>query len=397
MTGPVTELRPGVSQTLSVVIPVYRAGSALEATCREILEVCTDVSPVPSVAVRLEELILVCDNPGLPDEVLAHLSGLADLDERVRVVWLARNFGQHPATVAGIVSTNGDWVVTMDEDGQHDPAFIQDLLATAGRNRTPLVYAAPTNARPHGAVRNAASWVSGRVARSVSGVPVRFHSFRLLEGGLARSACAYAGENVFLDVALAWTCGTPSACPVELRQESVPSSYSYRKLLSHFWRLVVSSGTRPLRAIAAAGILVAVSGLLVGGYFVGLRLTGGIVEPGWTSVMVVLLVLLGGLFIAVAVVAEYVGQAVRNTVGRPVYVRVDAPDARALHVLHTHLLAADEVGADEASEEGAVGVAGESGQRVGPSEAGGAPPVGELGAPDQRGEPDGATGAGPVP
>ena len=259
MTG--REQAPPVSQTLSVVIPVYRAGPALEATCREILEVCTDVSPVPTVAVRLEELILVCDNPGLPDDVLAHLAGLADLDERVRVVWLSRNFGQHPATVAGIVSTNGDWVVTMDEDGQHDPAFIRDMLATAGRNRTPLVYAAPTNARPHGAMRNAGSWVSGRVARSVSGVPVRFHSFRLLEGGLARSACAYAGENVFLDVALAWTCGTPSACPVQLRQESVPSAYSYRRLLSHFWRLVVSSGTRPLRAIAAAGLLVAVSGL----------------------------------------------------------------------------------------------------------------------------------------
>jgi glycosyltransferase involved in cell wall biosynthesis len=377
-----------VSQTLSVVIPVYRAGPALEATCREILRVCTDVSPVPSVAVRLEELILVCDNPGLPDDVLAHLAGMADLDERVRVVWLSRNFGQHPATVAGIVSTNGDWVVTMDEDGQHDPAFIGDLVATAGRNRTPLVYAAPTNARPHGAVRNAASWVSGRVARSVSGVPVRFHSFRLLEGGLARSACAYAGENVFLDVALAWTCGTPAACPVQLRQESVPSSYSYRRLLSHFWRLVVSSGTRPLRAIAAAGLLVAVSGLLVGAYIIGLRLSGEIVEPGWTSVMVVLLVLLGGLFIAVAVVAEYVGQAVRNTVGRPVYVRVDPPEARALHVLHTHLVAAGQAGAG-----GATDATGATGDRPagGATDATGATGDGPAGGAGSAG------GAGRVP
>ena len=204
-------------QSLSIVIPVYRAGAALESTVREVLEVCADVSPTPGVRIALDELILVCDNPGLPVEALDHLAGLADLDERVRVVWLSRNFGQHPATVAGIVSTNGDWVVTMDEDGQHDPAFIRAMLATAGRNRTPLVYAEPTNTRPHGAMRNAASWVSGRVARSVSGVPVRFNSFRLLEGSLARSACAYAGENVFLDVSLSWTCGPPSACPVELR------------------------------------------------------------------------------------------------------------------------------------------------------------------------------------
>ena len=171
MTDAASDPRAPVAQSLSVVIPVYRAGPALEATVREVLAVCADVSPTPGVRIPLDELILVCDNPGLPVETLDHLASLADLDERVRVVWLSRNFGQHPATVAGIVSTNGDWVVTMDEDGQHDPAFIREFLATAGRNRTPLVYAEPTNTRPHGAMRNAASWVSGRVARSVSGVP----------------------------------------------------------------------------------------------------------------------------------------------------------------------------------------------------------------------------------
>ncbi len=325
------------SQSLSVVIPVFRAGPVLESTCREILRSGAEVSPVDSLLVRLEELILVCDNPDLPDEDMDHLRGLTALDERVRIVWLSRNFGQHPATVAGIVSSNGDWIVTMDEDGQHDPAFIRDMLGTAGRNRTSLVYAAPTNARPHGALRNAGSWVSGRVARSVTGVPVRFHSFRLLEGSVGRSACAYAGENVFLDVALAWSCGTPSDCPVLLRSEPVASSYSYRKLLSHFWRLVVSSGTRPLRFIAALGLLAAVTGLLVGAYLLALRISGAIQVPGWTSVIVALLVLLGGLYVGIAVVAEYVGQAVRNTVGRPVYVRVDPPDGRALHVLHDHL------------------------------------------------------------
>jgi hypothetical protein len=341
VTTPGQDRPDAIAQSLSIVIPVYRAGPALESTVREILDVCADVSPSPGVRIALDELILVCDNPGLPVEALDHLAGLADLDERVRVVWLSRNFGQHPATVAGIVSTNGDWVVTMDEDGQHDPAFIQALLATAGRNRTPLVYAEPANARPHGAMRNAASWVSGRVARSVTGVPARFHSFRLLEGSLARSACAYAGENVFLDVSLSWTCGPPSACPVQLRQEAAPSSYNYRRLLSHFWRMIVSSGTRPLRFIAAAGVVIAVTGLVVGAWLIVERIRGAIPVPGWTSVVIALLVLLGGLYIAVAVVAEYVGQAVRNTVGRPVYVRVDPPQARALHVLSRSLMAAE--------------------------------------------------------
>jgi hypothetical protein len=85
--------------------------------------------------------------------------------------------------------------------------------------------------------------------------------------------------------------------------------------------------------------VIALTGLVVGAGLIVARIRGEIPVPGWTSVVIGLLVLLGGLYIAVAVVAEYVGQAVRNTVGRPVYVRVDPPGARALHVLSASLVA----------------------------------------------------------
>ena len=64
----------------------------------------------------------------------------------VRPIWLSRNFGQHPATFAGLASTVGQWVVTLDEDGQQDPRDIAKLLDAALEARTRLVYASPTNA-----------------------------------------------------------------------------------------------------------------------------------------------------------------------------------------------------------------------------------------------------------
>lgn len=320
-------------QSLSVVIPVYRAGLALAATCAELLDGSANRSPSPNIEVVLSELILVCDNPGLPVAELDRISGLANLDPRVRVIWLARNFGQHPATIAGIVSSNGDWVVTMDEDGQHDPTAIAAMLETAGTQRASLVYAAPTNARPHGFARNTASWISGRVARFLLASQVRFHSFRLLEGSLARSACAYAGENVFLDVALSWTHGRATSCPVRMRAEATTSSYNLHRLASHFWRMVLSTGTRPLRTAALAGVGVTLAGLVFGLFTVQQRIAGNIPVPGWTSVIITMLVLVGGLYIMLAVVAEYLGQTVRNTAGRPVYVRADPPEMRALFQL----------------------------------------------------------------
>jgi hypothetical protein len=331
-----------LTQTLSVVIPVYRAGDALQTTVKELLAVAGSFSMADGVVVELDEVVLVCDNPALPVRERAAVRSLEDLDRRVRTVWLARNFGQHPATVAGIVSTNGDWVATMDEDGQHDPAELPAMLLAAARTGRPLVYASPTNEPPHGAVRNAASRGAKRVFRRLSGAAGDFHSFRLVEGGIARSACAYIGDNVYLDVAMRWSCGEAAYCPMLMRAETVASSYDARKLLSHFWRMVLSTGTRPLRLVAAGGLLVALLGVIVAAVVAQRRLSGEFPTPGWTSVMVSQLVLLGGVFVTLAVLAEYVGFAVNNAIGKPLYVKVEHADTRVLWTLQAAL---DEAGA----------------------------------------------------
>ena len=67
-------------------------------------------------------MILVHD--GAIDNSDAVISSLASRLPYVTAIWLSRNFGQHPATLAGMASTNGDWVATLDEDGQHNPADI---------------------------------------------------------------------------------------------------------------------------------------------------------------------------------------------------------------------------------------------------------------------------------
>jgi undecaprenyl-phosphate 4-deoxy-4-formamido-L-arabinose transferase len=328
-----------VHQTLSVVIPVYSGDEGVAQTCQELLREAAQIHLADDVRVELLEVFLVCDNPQMPDSNLERLRVLEESDRRIRVVWLSKNFGQHPATIAGIVSTNGDWVVTMDEDGQHDPRYIADMLRTAATTNSPLVYASPTNQRPHGALRNLTSWLAGRVARMLAPGSTRYHSYRLMEGSLGRAACAYAGENVFLDVALGWTCGNAAQCPMPMRGEHGQSSYNYRRLLSHFWRMVLSSGTTPLRMVALAGFVVATIGMIAGAFVIFQRLSGVVDERGWASLFAGSLVLFGGLYISLAVLAEYIGMIVRNTVGRPVYVKAEGPQVRALARLRAALTA----------------------------------------------------------
>lgn len=332
-----------LEQKLSVVIPVFRGGDALQDAVEELLRVAANIELARGVSVHLEEVVLVCDNPWFSPDERMRLVDLGASDARVRLVWLTRNFGQHAATVAGVVSTAGDWVVTMDEDGQHNPSKLPDMLRAAARSGKTLVYAKPTNPPPHGVIRNLASRFAKMIFGFVSGMRGQFHSFRLIEGAVARSACAYIGQSVYLDVALGWSCGDSALCPMEMRSEGSRSAYNYRRLFAHFARMVLSFGARPLRLIAAFGLFIGIGGIGLAGFVIEQRIAHpGSAPIGWASEFVALLMLFAVLFVTLAILAEYLSFAAGNTIGKPLYVIAEPPASRALWLLQAALARADD-------------------------------------------------------
>ena len=313
--------------SVSVVIPVYSGAVTLPDVVKELEQLRSAQETPDGREFRVDEVLLVWDRGTRGSEDVVR--ELAARDEWVRPVWLSRNFGQHPATLAGMTSSGGDWIVTMDEDGQHDPAYIGDLLDKAYRDRTQLVYASPMNRPPHGVWRNAASWLTKWLFVHVlvsSGGPRAFNSYRLILGEAGRSVAAYTGAGVFLDVALSWVVTNPSTCPVLMRQEGRPASaYTLRRLVSHFWRLVISSGTRPLRFVSMMGIGFALLGFGVAIYSAIQKAVGDISVQGWTSVFVAVLVVGGAILFALGIIAEYIAVSATMAMGKPVYVIVRDP------------------------------------------------------------------------
>ncbi len=311
---------------ISVVTPVYRGASTLPALAAEVMALREVQTTTAGHRWQVVEWLLVHDNG--PDGSADVIAGLGEQFPEARPIWLSRNFGQHSATLAGMASSNGDWIVTLDEDGQHDPGQIADFVDTALREGSQLVYAAPVNPAPHGVLRNLASRGAKLVfATFLAGGTVRtFESYRLVLGELGRSVAAYAGANVYLDVALGWVVGRTSHVPVVLRDEGDrPSGYSLRRLLSHFWRLVLSSGTRGLRVVSALGVVFGVAGMLFALYLLASGIFGAATPEGWLSTMVVVLLSTGAILFSLGVIAEYVGVAVGMAMGRPPYLIVSDP------------------------------------------------------------------------
>lgn len=310
---------------LSLVVPVYQGAKTLPALVAEI-EPFTKVSTTPGgLQFQVVELLTVHDAP--PDNSPQVMQHLAEQHSFIRNIWLSRNYGQHPATLAGMASASGDWVITLDEDGQHNPADIPAMLDVAVTDDAQLVYAQSRNPPPHGPLRNFASYCAQIAFRFLLGKNAlgRYSSFRLVDGEIARSLAAYCANGVYLDVALTWLVSRVGHCLVTLRNEDRQSGYNFLKLVSHFWRLLVSSGTRPLRFIAMIGVLSLMGSAILAVRVIYEKLAGDIPVQGWTSLIITTSFFSGITLFSLGVVAEYLGVTLTVALGKPLYVTVSRP------------------------------------------------------------------------
>lgn len=329
MSGPLAPSEPE-PQRLSVVVPVFQGERTLGSLVKEIEPLTRPSTSPGGRAFRVAELILVHD--GAVDGSAAVMEALASSHAFVTNVWLSRNYGQHPATLAGMAGTTGEWVVTLDEDGQHDPGDLGRMLDRAIETGAPLVYAKPLNAPPHGALRN----LSSRLARASWGTIIggprlsEFHSFRFMRGEIARGLAAYCGPGVYLDVALSWVVGSYATCPVTLRAGAArPSGYTYGKLMAHFWRLLLTSGTRPLRLVGILGVLSILAGMGITGRALWHYYSQQIPVQGWTSLIIALCFFSGVILFSLSIVAGYLGMTMTMAMGKPLYLIVPGPPRRA--------------------------------------------------------------------
>lgn len=311
---------------ISVVIPVYSGAQTLRPLVEE-LQAYRERSTSPNGhAFRIHEIILVWDHgPGNADQVIRELSAQFEF---IKPVWLSRNFGQHPATLAGMTASSGSWIITMDEDGQQDPRFMGSLLDAALRDRAQLVYADPEDSVPHNAFRNAGSRIAKWLfVRVLAGRDFEsFNSYRLIYGEIGRSVAAYTGSGVYLDVALSWVVSSVTTAPVVNRLEGRPASnYSFSRLLGHFGRLVVSTGTRPLLFVSLLGAVFVIIGALLTVYVIAESFLGDVPVGGWASTFVAILVVGGATLLSLGIIAQYVGTAANMSLGKPLYVTVRDP------------------------------------------------------------------------
>ena len=141
---------------ISFVIPCYRSSKTITLVVDEIKAA---MARRPGADY---EVVMVSDHS--PDNVYAVISELCRNDQaRLHGIELARNFGQHAALLAGYARTSGDYVVSLDDDGQTPVSEVWSLVDRLQDGGLDVVYASYPE-KKHSLLRNWGSWVNDRMA-----------------------------------------------------------------------------------------------------------------------------------------------------------------------------------------------------------------------------------------
>lgn len=240
---------------------------------------------------------------------------------------LSRNFGQHSATVAGILYSSGDWVVTLDEDLQHRPQAIEALLQEACSAEADLVYAQPKYDVHGGGYRDLFSRLLKKLIAALSGnsfVP-SFNSFRLIRGDVARAASSICAQSTYFDVALTWFTDRIATVSMVMSDDRHKrhkgSGYRFATLVHHAKRLILTSNFRILRFTTFLSVLMFALCILYGSWVFYRRFLSyqPIEIEGWTSLMIVILAIGSVTVFMLGLIVEFLHMSMLQLQGKPTF------------------------------------------------------------------------------
>ena len=127
-----------IKKSVSVIIPIFSSIKTLENLVLELIEYFHKSKKISNLGFELSKIVLVDD--GSVDGSTIVMKKL-ESNEKVKSIYLNRNYGQHAAIFAGVLSTTEDVLITMDEDGEHDPLIIPEMIRKIEKDQFEIIYA----------------------------------------------------------------------------------------------------------------------------------------------------------------------------------------------------------------------------------------------------------------
>lgn len=300
-------------EKISFVVPCYRSENTITSVVEEVK---TEMAAHPDYDY---EIVLVNDNS--PDNVWDVITKLSESDKRIKAIRLLRNFGQHSALMAGYGVCTGDYVVTIDDDGQTpvDQTFILMDKLLEGFD---VVYG-KYEKRKDNLFRKIGTGINNWMSKTLLGKPKDLHltSFFVARAKIIKEICNYKNGFPYIwGLVLRTTKSIANATIQHKERIEGESGYTLGKLLNLWMNGFTAFSVKPLRISATVGVISSALGLLGIIYVVVDKIIHPEVAAGFSSLMAVLLLIGGLLLLSMGLIGEYVGRIYMCINATPQYI-----------------------------------------------------------------------------
>ena len=287
---------------ISIVIPCYYS----EATIKKEVDMIMDEFS----AHEGYECEVVLANDGSKDGTFEAIKGLCAEYPNVRGLNLMRNFGQHNALMAALNYTNGDYIMGMDDDMQTHPSQIFKLVEKIEEGYD-LVYGIYPEVKNSG-LKNLTSKLNRSSSRIMLNRPKEIESsnFWIITRAVRDEVVKHDAFNPYVDAIFYQVTHNIGTVPVEhFKRDHGQSGYTFRKLM-RLWVTYWNFSIVPLRVSFLMGMIFMGCGFILAVILIINKILSPDMIVGWSSLMIVMILLFGLVLLVLGVLGEYIGKII---------------------------------------------------------------------------------------
>lgn len=286
----------------SFIIPCYRSEKTITKVVDEIKSEMSEKRPSDDY-----EIVLVNDHS--PDGVWEVIKDLAMTESNVVGVNFARNFGQHSALMAGYTQCSGDYVVSLDDDGQAPLDSLGNMIGKIEEGYD-VVYAYYHEIKQN-LFRRFGAWAAAKMGEIMLDPPkgLKGSSFYIARKFVIDEMIRYKNSFPYLPGLVFRT--TQNIAWVETQHRSRlegTSGYSFWRLLSLWLNGFTAFSVKPLRMSTFLGFFFAFLGFAFSILVIVRRLLGLTTVDGWSTIIALILIIGGSILMMLGLIGEYIGR-----------------------------------------------------------------------------------------
>ena len=302
------------SVPLSIVVPCYNEEGCLTELHRRLS------AAAAAAAGDAYEIVLI--NDGSKDSTWPMMQALAEQDPHLVAINLSRNHGHQLALTAGLDLCAGERILIIDADLQDPPELLADMMRTMDEEQAEVVYAVRRARAGETAFKRGTAKAFYLILFKLSEIeiPLDTGDFRLMSRRALDALLALPEQARFFSGMVAWV-GFRQVPILYDRAErhAGETNYPLRKMMRLAVDAITGFSTAPLRFASHVGLWLGAAAILLLGYIAVGFFTGSAIQ-GWTSLMLVVVILGAVQMFVLGMIGEYLGRVYVESKKRPLYI-----------------------------------------------------------------------------